>query len=108
VAEKTQGPRVPPLAKRGDLLPLGRGFAEKPKEPRARGKGGVTTLQALGETPAERGTHCLPVGVLYAYQVGYGPLPYFGERRAPEAWGERGRFAIREDDREPQDQGRRD
>jgi hypothetical protein len=51
----------------------------KPKESKARGKGGVTTLQALGETPAERGMLCLPVEVPYVYQVGYGPLPYFGE-----------------------------
>jgi hypothetical protein len=80
----------------------------KPKKPRARGKGGVTTLQALGETPAERGTLCLPVEVPYAYQVGYGPLPYFGERRRPKVWGGGGQFATCEDDREPQNQGRRD
>jgi hypothetical protein len=108
VAEKALDPEIQLLAKQGDLPPLGRGFAEKPEEPRAWGKDGVTTLQALGETPAERGMHCLPVGVPYAYQVGYGPLPYFGERRAPEAWGERGQFVAREDNREPQDQGRRD
>jgi len=107
VAEKTRDPKIPHWRNEAIYCRWAEG-SPKPEEPRARGKGGVTTLQALGETPAERGTHCLPVGVPYAYQVGYGPLPYFGERRAPEAWGERGQFVAREDNREPQDQGRRD
>jgi hypothetical protein len=33
VAEKTLDPEIQPLAKRGDLPPLGRGFAENPKNP---------------------------------------------------------------------------
>jgi hypothetical protein len=58
VAGKTLDLGIQLLVKRGGLLPLGRGFAEKPEEPRAWGKGVVTMLQALGETPAERGTLC--------------------------------------------------
>jgi hypothetical protein len=81
------GPRNPTAGETRQFTAIGQRVRRKPKEPRARGKGGVTMLQALGETPAKRGTLCLPMGVLYAYQVGYGPLPYFGEWRRPMARG---------------------
>src|SRR5580693_677863 len=66
VAEKTRDPRIPPLAKRGDLLPLGRGFAKNRKNPGHGAKVGLPRCRPWEKTPAERGTHCLPVGVPYA------------------------------------------
>jgi hypothetical protein len=54
VAERTRDPRVPPLAKRGDLLPLGRGFAENPKDPGHEAKVGLPRCRPW-EKPQPKG-----------------------------------------------------
>jgi hypothetical protein len=101
------GPEDPPLAKRGDLLPLGRGFAEN-RRTQGTGQRWGYHVAGPGRNPSRKGDTLLACGSAVRIPGGLWPSALFRGAAKTNGEGEVERFAIREDDREPKDQGRRD
>jgi hypothetical protein len=107
VAEKTRDPRIPPLAKRGNLLPLGRGFAET-RRTQGTGQRWGYHVAGPGRNPSRKGDTLLARGSAVRIPGGLWPSALFRGAAKTNGEGEVGQFAICEDDREPQNQGRHD
>ena len=86
------GPEDPPLAKRGDLLPLGRGFAEN-RRTQGTGQRWGYHVAGPGRNPSRKGDALLARGSAVRIPGGLWPSALF--RGAAKTQGVGGRRAIR-------------